>query len=122
MCIRDRAERPDIEFVIPDEGAISWFDTMVIPTGAANVGAAARFMNWAYDPANAAQITAWVQYISPVLGVQEELRSAGGELAELAENPTLFPDAATRNRLFTWGTLDSDDEATLETQFNELLG
>ena len=28
-----RETRPDIEFVIPEQGAIQWFDTMVIPVG-----------------------------------------------------------------------------------------
>lgn len=117
-----RNRRPDIEFTIPDEGGIQWFDTMVIPTGAANVEAAGRFMNYVYDPVNAAQITARVGYISPVLGVQEELLAAGGDLADLAADPVLFPDAATRNRLFTWGGLDPADESRIDDEFQELVG
>ncbi len=116
-----QADRPDIEFVIPDEGAISWFDTMVIPKDAQNYANAAAFMNWAYEPANAAQITSWVQYISPVLGVQDELRRLGGETADLANNPILFPDDETRNRLFTWGSLDLESELQLEDDFNALV-
>ena len=117
-----QAERPDIEFVIPTEGAISWFDTMVIPKGAANVGSAGRFMNWAYEPSNAAQLTSWVQYLSPVLGVQDELLALGGEAADLASSSILFPDAATQNRLFTWGSgLDRDVEDALEADFFALI-
>lgn len=116
-----RNRRPDIEFAIPDEGGIQWFDTMVIPAGAANVEAAGRFMNYVYDPVNAARITASVGYISPVLGVQEELLAAGGDLANLAANPVLFPDSATRNRLFTWGGLDPADEERIDAEFNELV-
>jgi len=116
-----QADRPDIEFVIPDEGAIAWFDTMVIPKNAANYAGAGAWMNWAYDPVNAAQITSWVQYISPVLGVQDELRRLGGETAELADNPILFPDDETRNRLFTWGSLDLATELQLEDDFNALV-
>lgn len=117
-----QAERPDIEFVIPEEGAIQWFDTMVIPAGAPNIAAAGRFMNFVYDPANAASITEWVSYISPVLGVQRELRSRGGFSAQLAESPVLFPDPATRNRLFTWGGLDPDIEDLLDAEFSALVG
>lgn len=116
-----QGDRPDIEFVIPDEGAISWFDTMVIPKNAENYANAAAWMNWAYEPVNAAQITSWVQYISPVLGVQDELRRLGGETAELADNPILFPDDETRNRLFTWGSLDLESELQLEDDFNALV-
>ncbi len=116
-----QAGRPDIEFVVPDEGAIQWFDTMVIPARAANVAAAGRFMDFVYDPANAARITRWVGYISPVLGVQEFLADQGGDDAALAANPLLFPDLATRARLFTWGGLDQDTEDLLDEQYAALL-
>ncbi|MEM9564115.1 MAG: spermidine/putrescine ABC transporter substrate-binding protein [Actinomycetota bacterium] len=116
-----QADRPDVEFVVPDEGAIQWFDTMVIPGGAANVAAAGRFMDFVYDPANAARVTRWVGYISPVLGVQEFLADQGGDDADLAANPLLFPDLATRARLFTWGGLDQDTEDLLDEQYAALL-
>lgn len=116
-----QADRPDIEFVIPDEGAVRWFDTMVIPAGSANVAAAGAWMNYVYDPANAARITAWVQYISPVLGVREELLALGGDAAELARNPILFPDDTTRRRLFTWGGLPVEVEDRLDDRFNALF-
>jgi spermidine/putrescine transport system substrate-binding protein len=116
-----RSERPDIEFVIPDEGAIQWFDTMVIPAGSPNIAAAGRFMNYVYDPANAARITAWVGYISPVLGVQDALLNSGGALAALAQDPVLFPDESNRSRLFTWGGLDEAAETELDDAFNELI-
>ncbi len=117
-----QAQRPDIEFVVPEEGAIQWFDTMVIPTGSANVAAAGAFMNFVYDPANAARITEWVQYISPVIGVQDELARLGGAAAELARSQVLFPDAATRARLFTWGGLDQADEDDLDARYAALVG
>ncbi len=116
-----RADRPDIEFVIPDEGAIQWFDTMVIPAGSAHVAAAGRFMNYVYEPSNAARITAWVGYISPVLGVRDVLLSEGGELAELAQDPLLFPDESNRSRLFIWGGLDETEESVLDDSFNEII-
>ncbi|MEM7096052.1 MAG: spermidine/putrescine ABC transporter substrate-binding protein [Actinomycetota bacterium] len=118
-----QAERPDIVFVVPDEGAIQWFDTMVIPTGAQSVVGAASFMNDFYDPQIAAQNTQFVQYISPVLGVADELARLGGDAAALAQNPILFPDDATRSRLFTWGGFDDTDaEIDLDTRFAEWAG
>ncbi|MDH3680507.1 MAG: spermidine/putrescine ABC transporter substrate-binding protein, partial [Acidimicrobiia bacterium] len=117
-----RVDRPDIEFVIPDEGAIQWFDTMVIPRQARNIEAAGRFMDYVYDPVNAARITAWVGYISPVLGVRDQLLAAGGALAVLAEDPILFPDDTNRTRLFTWGGLDEADEARIDAEFQAVAG
>ncbi len=117
-----QARRKDIKFVVPKEGAIQWFDTMVIPRRAANIAAAGRFMNFVYDPANAARITAAVGYISPVLGVQDALRKLGTPAATQAASSTvLFPDAATRNRLYTWGGLDNlTAESRLDDDYRQL--
>ncbi len=114
-------DRPDMVFVIPDEGAVQWFDTMVIPRGSPSLAAVGRFMDFVYDPVNAARITEWVSYISPVMGVREELRRRGGASAELAESTVLFPDDATRNRLFTWGGLDPADEEALDERYAQLI-
>lgn len=121
-AVQLQADRPDIKFIIPEEGAIQWFDTMVIPTGAANAAGAAEWMNVFYDPVVAARNTQWVQYISPVLGVQDELRRQGGDAAALADNTILFPDDRTQQRLFIWGGLESDAETDLDDRFAELLG
>ena len=116
-AVQLQADRPDIKFIIPEEGAIQWFDTMVIPTGATNARGAAEWMNLFYDPAIAARNTQWVQYISPVLGVQQELRRQGGDAAALADNNILFPDDSTRQRLFIWGGLEADAETDLDDRF-----
>ncbi len=116
-----QATRPDIEFIVPDEGAIQWFDTMLIPKESASIKAAGEFMDFVYDPVNAANITQSVQYVSPVMGVEEELLGRGGEAADLARNPVLFPDATTRARLFTWGGLDQADEDELDARYELLL-
>ncbi len=109
------------QYVIPDEGGISWFDTMVIPRNAVNYQNAARWMNWAYDPVNAAEISIFNLYVSPVLGTQDALREMGGAAGELADNPLVFPDAETRNRLFTWGSLELATEQEIEAEFDEIV-
>lgn len=112
----------NLDFAVPDEGGIQWFDTMVIPKGSPNIAAAAAWMNEVYRPEVAAQITAWVGYVSPVIGVQDALRTDPG-LAELADDPLLFPTAETRSRLFTWGQLGRfDGEAELEARFQAIVG
>jgi spermidine/putrescine transport system substrate-binding protein len=108
-------------FTIPNEGGMQFFDTMVIPNRSPNGDAVAKFMNFVYDPANAARITAEVQYISPVLGVRDELLRLGGDAAKLADNELIFPSDETRQRLFTWGGLNADDEEKLQTEFDKLV-
>lgn len=117
-----QADRPDINFTIPVEGAIQWFDTMVIPKGSVNLAAAGAFMNYVYDPEVAADITAYVGYVSPVLGVQEVLAARDPESAAIASDPLIFPDPATKARLFTWGGLTADIETQLDNDFAEVVG
>ncbi|MEY3035140.1 MAG: hypothetical protein RLZ86_1762, partial [Actinomycetota bacterium] len=51
-----QADNPSARFVIPEEGGTLWWDTMVVPKGAKNTAAAAKFMDFVYDPVQAAQI------------------------------------------------------------------
>jgi len=114
--------RPDIKFVLPEEGAMSWYDTMVIPKGAPNGVAAAKWMNYVYDPVQAAQITYYVQYLSPVKGVRDELVKMGGDAATLAESPILFPDTETQKRLRVFATLPDDIDQHMTERFNKIIG
>ena len=111
-----------IKFVIPEEGGMQWFDAMTIAKGAANTVAAAKWMDYVYDPENAARITNSVQYISPVKGVREALEKQGGDAAALAENPLLFPDDETLKRLSVFGELEQEDEIAVQQRFNDITG
>ncbi|MFZ4518634.1 MAG: ABC transporter substrate-binding protein [Microthrixaceae bacterium] len=113
---------PKIKFVVPESGGTLWFDTMVIPKGASNIDDVAKWMNFVYDPVNAARITATVQYISPVAGVQDELRKMGGDAAALADSQLIFPDASTLANLQTWGNLDEEQEQLFDEEFAKISG
>ena len=39
-----------VQFVVPQEGAIGWLDTLTVPAGSDNVEAAHAFINWMIDP------------------------------------------------------------------------
>lgn len=111
-----------IQFVIPEEGGMNWYDTMVIPKGAPNGVAAAQWMNFVYDPVQAAQLTYWVQYISPVKGVRDELVKLGGDAAALAESPILFPSEEDAARLNVFATLPDAIDEQLSAEFLKLVG
>jgi spermidine/putrescine transport system substrate-binding protein len=114
--------RPDIQFVIPEEGGMSWYDTMVIPKGAPNAYAAADWMNFVYDPVQAAQLTAWVQFVSPVRGVREELIKMGGDAAALAESPILFPSEEDAARLHVFADLPDEIDIAITERFLGITG
>jgi spermidine/putrescine transport system substrate-binding protein len=82
-------DNPDAEFVMPAEGCTLWSDNMVIPIGAPNTAAALAWMDFVYDPAIQADISAYVQYVTPVQGVEEVLQQTD---PESAENELIFPD------------------------------
>jgi len=77
------------EWRMPDEGCMLWTDNMVIPVGAPNVPAALEYMNYVYEPDVQAPITNYIQYVTPVDGVQEIFEEEGNNQAE---NPLIFPD------------------------------
>jgi spermidine/putrescine transport system substrate-binding protein len=112
-------DEPKLRFMVPASGGVRWADVMVIPRGSRHREAAAAWMNFVYDPENAARIAAAVQYISPVQGVQAVLaRTPGSE--ELATNPLMFPDPALDERLHTFGALSPQEEARFDERFARL--
>ncbi len=87
---------------------ISWSDNMVLPITTQNSTGAEEWMNYVYDPVNAARITAYVQFISPVEGVGEELVTLD---PALAENELINPSAEVRDSAIAWrGLTDEEDQ------------
>jgi len=88
-AVQLQADNPDIEWRMPDEGCMLWTDNMLIPIGAPNTAAALAFMDYVYDPEVAADVTEYVQYITPVAGVKEIFEERD---PDLAKNQLIFPD------------------------------
>jgi spermidine/putrescine transport system substrate-binding protein len=109
-------EQPDLRFLVPRSGGVLWADLMLMPKGARHRKAAARWLNWVYQPQEAARIAAAVQYISPVQGVREIL-AEDPATAKLARSPLMFPDAAMQQRLHSFGPLNEAEEARWEERF-----
>ncbi|MEX0972683.1 MAG: spermidine/putrescine ABC transporter substrate-binding protein [Solirubrobacterales bacterium] len=99
-------ENQNAEWRMPAEGCTLWSDNMVIPVGAPNTAAALGWMDFVYEPKVAADITEYVEYISPVDGVQELLESRG---SELAESRLAFPSEE-----FTADCTDQDSPPDIE--------
>jgi spermidine/putrescine transport system substrate-binding protein len=110
---------PAIEFRMPDEGCILWSDDMIIPVGAENPGGAYAFMNYVYEPENAAQIAAYVNYTTPVEGVREVFEKQGED--ELANNELIFPSEGFTEACSTQPSLEGDDEREIEQAWAQLV-
>lgn len=113
-------ENPDLRFVVPSTGGVLTADVMVIPQRVNAVKEAGRWMNYVYDPVNAARINAATHFISPVQGVREIL-AASPATASLSDDPLMFPDAAMQRRLQMLGPFSDADEIAIERQFSRLI-
>jgi spermidine/putrescine transport system substrate-binding protein len=117
--IQLKADNADLDFVVPEQGAIRWSDNMMIPKGAAHPYGAEVWMNYVYEPEVAARITAYVGSITPVKGVQELVAKLD---PKLAENPLVFPDDATQARLSGYPNLSSAEERQMNERFAAVTG
>ena len=117
--IQSQFENPDIEWVLPAEGGLLWSDNMLIPANAENLANAHAFMDFVYDPAIAAQIAAWVNYITPVEGAKAEIAKID---KSLVNNELIFPTAKTLDQTFEFKNLDEAEEKQYEELFQGVIG
>ena len=90
-----QTDNPDLEFLIPDEGAMLWTDNMMMPQKPPHPYAAETMMNYVYDPQVAAKIAASVSYVTPVDGAQAAMQKID---PKLATNELIFPPPPRRRR------------------------
>ncbi len=96
---RDRAAEAnngvEIEYHIPKEGALMWFDQMAIPADAPNPEGAEKFINFMMDPQNAAAASNYVYYANGNKASQEFLNP------DVIGDTAIYPDDATMANLYT---------------------
>jgi len=117
--IAKQAEKETLVWQLPDEGGMLWTDNMLIPKGAANKYTAELFIDFVYDPEIAAQIAAWVNYVTPVKGAKEVLAASD---PELAESPLIFPPDDVLANVSIFKLLTEDEETTFNDKFSSLTG
>ena len=112
-------ENPDIKFVIPEEGLSLWSDNMMVPNLATHKANAEAWMNYYYDPAVAAKLAAWVNYICPVEGAQEAMKKID---KSLVDNPLIFPTPEFLEGTFSMMPLDEAKSSEYELDFQTVIG
>ena len=117
--IQLKADNPDLDFVIPEEGGVLWTDNMMIPQGAENPYAAEVMMNYVYNPEIAAQIAAYVNYVTPVTAAKDLLAE---DDPDIANDPLIFPDQATLANLHPYPNLTPEEEREAEEAFAVVAG
>ncbi|MFJ8110819.1 PotD/PotF family extracellular solute-binding protein [Streptomyces sp. NPDC096132] len=121
--IQLQADNPDIRFVVPEEGAELWSDSLMIPDLARHKTNAERLVDYYYEPEVAAELAAWVNYVCPVPAAQAVLADSDDEeTAALADNPLIFPDTAMRDRLAIARDITSTERLEFTRRWNVIVG
>jgi spermidine/putrescine transport system substrate-binding protein len=106
------------EFAIPSAGATLWNDNFLVPIGSSRKTNAETLINYYYEPEVAAEVAAWVNYITPVVGAKE---AAAAIDPELAENQLIFPDEETLSRAHIFRSLTGAEEQKYQAEFQSIL-
>lgn len=104
---------------LPETGGTLWTDNMLIPAMAAHKKNAELIMNYYYDPQIAAQVAAYVQYICPVQGAQEAMKTVD---PSLVDNQWIFPNEETLNNSFVFMTLTIEQNDQYQRAFQKAIG
>ncbi|MFZ3567857.1 ABC transporter substrate-binding protein [Streptomyces sp. BH097] len=121
--IQLQADNPDIEFVVPEEGAELWAESLMIPNLADHKANAERLVDHYYRPEVAAELAAWVNYVCPVPAARDVLASSKDkETAELAEDPLIFPDDTMRSRLAIARDIRPAERTEFSKRWNRIAG
>jgi spermidine/putrescine transport system substrate-binding protein len=104
---------------LPETGGTLWTDNMMIPASATHAHNADLAMNYYYDPEVAAQVAAYVQYISPVQGAQEAMRTID---PALADNQWIFPSKETYANSFVFMSISEQKDIEYQRAFQKAIG
>src|SRR5579859_2897788 len=84
-----------INYLIPEEGSLLWFDLMTIPKDAPHVANAYLFLNYMMDPHVIANISSSIGYANANIAATSLVD------ASIAADPAIYPRADQKERLVT---------------------
>ena len=121
MFILKSENEGKFDFAIPESGGTISGDNMMIPyTATAEAKASAeKLINWYYDPAIAAEVAAYVNYVTPVKGAQAEMEKID---PALAASEFIFPTEKTMANLSVFRSLTPTEETTWTEAFQKAAG
>jgi spermidine/putrescine transport system substrate-binding protein len=115
-------DNPDVRFVVPEAGGLLWSDNFMIPKTTDKAKQASEFINFFYEPSNAATLMAYIQYFSPVNDIAAALQALGGKDAALVDNPLVVPSDEFLAQLKIFGPLSSSQEVLFDNRFAKITG
>ena len=107
------------KFVVPDAGATMFIDSFAMPPATEADAEIHELINYYYEPEVAAEVAAYVEYVSPVAGAKEAMEAID---PELAENTLVFPDEEMSTRVIDMRALTAQEDNTYRQAFQQVLG
>jgi len=104
----------EIQYVIPKEGAMLWFDMMAIPKDAPHPDNAHKFINFILEPKIAADITNYVWYANPNLASNPYVDP------EILNDNSIYPDDETKKNLYLTKVLPPKINRTVNRMWTKL--
>lgn len=107
------------EFAIPESGGTISADNFVVPSTSEKKADVEQLINFYYEPEIAAEVAAYVNYITPVQGAQEAMEKIA---PELVDNELIFPTAETQKLLHVFRNLTPAEETEFTDAFQKAAG
>jgi len=101
-------------FALPDSGGTLWSDNFLIPIGSHQKSNAQKLIDYYYEPEVAAEVAAWVNYITPVAGAREAMEKID---PEMVDNQLIFPNEETLSQAHLFRTLTNPEQQKYSAQF-----
>ncbi|MGD9622610.1 MAG: spermidine/putrescine ABC transporter substrate-binding protein [Mycolicibacterium sp.] len=114
-----QADNPDLRFVVPETGATTFVDTMVIPYTTENQKAAEAWINYVYDRPNYAKLVAYTQFVPVLSGMTEELEKVD---PAAASNPLINPPQEILDKSKSWAALTDEQTQEYNTAYAAVTG
>ena len=121
MFILKSENEGKFDFAVPESGGTISGDNMLIPstaTAEAKVNAE-KLINYYYEPAVAAEVAAYVNYVCPGKGAQAEMEKID---PELAKSEFIFPTDKMMSNLNVFRSLSPTEESTWTEAFQKAAG
>lgn len=108
------AQNDNLKFILPSEGGLIWTDNMAIPLNAAHPVDAITYMDYVYQPAVAATLAEFIDYITPVPAAKQIIEQQAAATTNATDKAALL---ATSESLLVFPT---EDELTHTSYYRVL--
>ena len=117
--LNDEAGEEVWKFVVPEEGATLFIDSFCMPSSIEVSDQVHQLVDYYYEPEVAAEVAAYVQYVTPVAGAREAMEQLD---PALAENTLIFPDEEMSSRVFDMRWITAEEDNRYAQAYQKALG